>query len=344
MTFTRAPPGNGPVVRTSILKRLDHQRRMAIIRSKLIERAENARTESKLLDFKREFDTSSSAHWCEIVKDIVAFANSGGGVLLFGVNNDASNAEIDTAPIAKLDVADITNKIESYTGYQFGDIEILEVKREDRLRAAFIIGHVDPPMIFTRPGVDVVVKGKQRPAFARGTVYFRHGAKSEPGTRDDFLDWREKFIESARQTWMKGIRKVIEAPAGHSVTVISSQPSLGRESSGSEGMSIRANVSAAPGAVKVVPQNAEEIWPYRQKDLLLGINKQLATTPMINGHDILCINSHLNVLKTHPEFAYKPHRLASPQYSDGYAQWIVEQYKSDPRFFHRMREEYRKSH
>jgi hypothetical protein len=74
---------------------------MPIIRSKLIERAENARTESKLLDFKREFDISSPAHWCDIVKHIVAFANSGRGVVVFGVNNDPPGVCLQTTQIGE---------------------------------------------------------------------------------------------------------------------------------------------------------------------------------------------------------------------------------------------------
>lgn len=107
-------------------------------------------------------------------------------------------------------------------------------------------------------------------------------------------------------------------------------------------MAITAKVSAGPGAVQFVPQNAEEIWPYRQKDLLREINKELKITPPVNGHDILCINTHLEILKKHPEFAYKPHSLASPQYNDDYVKWIVAQYKQDPKFFMRMRAEYQK--
>ena len=181
---------------------------MDVNRSKLLERAENARKESKYLDFKSEFNTTSGAQWCEVIKDIIAFANSGGGTIVFGVNDDGSNAAVDTSTIYKLDIADVTNKIEAYTGYQFADIEILEVQRHGDMRAAFIIAGADVPIVFTRPGADVMVRGKQKPAFAKGTIYFRHGAKSEPGTRDDLIDWREKTIERARSNWAKGMRKV----------------------------------------------------------------------------------------------------------------------------------------
>ncbi len=315
---------------------------MSIDRSKLLERAENAKRESKYLDFKREFDSASTAAWCELIKDVVAFANSGGGVIVVGVNNDGTSSGADVSAILGLDVADITNKVFSYTGYQFADIEIVEIVRDGAQCAALIISRTDLPMIFTRPGTYDIGNAQQKTAFARGTIYFRHGAKSEPGTRDDLADWRDKTIERMRTGWLGGIRKVVEAPAGHAITVVSSPRSPSSGVPKIEGMAIKAEVSAGPGAVSFVPQNAEEIWPFRQKDLLQKINRELKASPAVNGYDILCINTHLDVLKARPDFAYKPHKLASPQYSDGYADWIIGQYKQDPKFFVRMRDEYKK--
>jgi hypothetical protein len=286
---------------------------MNIDRSKLVERAENAKSESKYLDFKREFDTTSAAAWCEVIKDIVAFANSGRGVIVFGVNNDGTSSENDVSPLLNIDPADVTNKLQGYCSFQFSDFEIAAVSRSGVARAALYVGGADVPLVFVREGADTMTRGKQRPAFSKGTVYFRHGAKSEPGTRDD-LSCRDRTIESARKNWLSGIRKVVEVPPGHVVNVVSSAPSRGGAPR-HQGMSISAEINAGPGAVRVVPQNAEELWPHRQKDLLAAVNKRIKSEHRVNGHDILCINSHLDVLKKHPEFAYKPHRLASPQYS-----------------------------
>jgi hypothetical protein len=197
-------------------------------------------------------------------------------------------------------------------------------------------------MIFIRPGTYDIGGGQQRTAFSQGTIYFRHGAKSEPGTRDDLSSWLDDTIEKVRSGWLGGIRKVVEAPAGHAITVVSSPVSLRSGAPKVEGMAITAKVSSGPGAVRFVPQNAEDLWPYRQKDLLERINKELKKIPAVNGHDILCINTHLDVLKAHPEFAYKPHKLASPQYNDSYAAWVIDQYKQDPKFFTRMRSDYKK--
>jgi len=50
-----------------------------------LDKARNAKRESKYIEFKERFDVNQSQYWCEIIKDIVAMANSGGGCILIGV-------------------------------------------------------------------------------------------------------------------------------------------------------------------------------------------------------------------------------------------------------------------
>lgn len=75
-------------------------------RKKLIELAETATRESKYLDFKRQFDTTTNEAWCEIIKDIIAMANSGGGIIVLGIEDDGTDAEMDRDPVLKLDTAE----------------------------------------------------------------------------------------------------------------------------------------------------------------------------------------------------------------------------------------------
>jgi predicted HTH transcriptional regulator len=63
----------------------------------MVAAVEKAESEAADLDFKASFDPASSGHWCELVKDIVAIANSGGGVIVFGVNDDGTPASGDRA-------------------------------------------------------------------------------------------------------------------------------------------------------------------------------------------------------------------------------------------------------
>ncbi len=50
-----------------------------------VEKADN---ETAGLDFKAAFDPKAAQDWCELIKDVVAMANSGGGIVVFGINDD----------------------------------------------------------------------------------------------------------------------------------------------------------------------------------------------------------------------------------------------------------------
>jgi predicted HTH transcriptional regulator len=52
-----------------------------------LESALQSSSESIRTEFKESFDISSPQEWCELIKDIVAIANTEGGVILIGVDN-----------------------------------------------------------------------------------------------------------------------------------------------------------------------------------------------------------------------------------------------------------------
>lgn len=56
--------------------------------------------ESASADFKSSFDPQSKQDWCELIKDIVAMSNSGGGLIIVGVDDDGN-------PLANADVASV---------------------------------------------------------------------------------------------------------------------------------------------------------------------------------------------------------------------------------------------
>ena len=58
------------------------------------ERATRAKRETRSLDFKERFDPDSTADWTELVKDFMAMANSGGGLIVVGVCNDGEVVRI----------------------------------------------------------------------------------------------------------------------------------------------------------------------------------------------------------------------------------------------------------
>jgi hypothetical protein len=176
-----------------------------------LDHALSSQRESKVVEFKREFDVDSPAAWCEIVKDIVAIANSGGGVLLVALNDDGSPSGADISKLALLDPSELVSRLARYVGQVEINFELsIQEKGRTPIWAMEIEG-LSIPCIFEKPGTYADDK-KQKNAFSQGTSYFRHGAKSEPGTNTDISRSIERHLDRTRKRWMSGVRKVVEAP------------------------------------------------------------------------------------------------------------------------------------
>jgi predicted HTH transcriptional regulator len=176
--------------------------------------AVTATKESRGIDFKSTFNPSQTADWCELLKDVFAFANSGGGAIVVGVDGQGSATASDVTALLSLDPADMGNKIRSYTGIDFDDIEISHHQKDGNSIAVIQIGPADTPIVPTRPGTYSKDPPKQATAFSIGVVYVRHGAKSEPATTSDIAKIIDRRVKEVRRTWMSGIKKITTAPAG----------------------------------------------------------------------------------------------------------------------------------
>ncbi|MFZ3210120.1 MAG: RNA-binding domain-containing protein [Terriglobales bacterium] len=289
-----------------------------------------AKRESKSIEFKEEFDIQSKQHWCEVLKDIVALANSGGGTILFGVDDAGAATGADVAPVATLDPAAIADKINSYTGTNFADFQVGQVQKGRALLAFVTVEAAAIPLVFTRPGTYGLADGKQGNAFAKGSVYFRHGAKSEPGTTDDLRRSFDRQLRAVRNEWMRGVRKVVKAPAGAKVVLL---PAEVRQSTAPGATRIQIVNDASAPAYRLV--DPDEQYPYRQKELIAAVQKALAPGQLINGFDVLCIRK-IHKIDDDKNFFYRP-KFGSPQYSREFADWITDNLGRDKLFLEQTR-------
>jgi hypothetical protein len=196
------------------------------------------------------------------------------------------------------------------------------------------VSAVSIPMVFTSPGTYDVGGGRQKTAFSLGTVYFRHGAKSDPGTSNDLRAALERELNRIRSSWLDGITKVVTAPIGATISVLPGEVRLSGEERAT-GVRL-VNDENAP-AFKAM--RTDLLYPYRQKELVARVN-ELLDGRKITGHDVYCIRKAHNI-DGQPNFFYKP-QFSSPQYSEAFAEWIVEQYKANMEFFSKVREDSRK--
>lgn len=325
--------------------------------------------ESKNFEFKEQFDVDSKAEWTEIIKDVVAIANSGGGWLVFGLTNLGKPTAFDATRVLAVDPADVTNKINKYTGIQFSDFEMTEIQRDGQQMAALRVGPARTPMVFVEAGqyaVGAVTNVKT--AFQKGTVYFRHGAKSEPGNTEDLKIVLDRELERTRKAWLKGIRKVVAAPEGAQLEVlppgatvvfpavqVATAPAKAAPAvSATQGPMVLAPLQVGttgtpvrlvddPSVPVVAKLDPDDTHPHRQKELAVEINKKLLGNAIVTSYDILAIRAvHQINETTSPLFVHK-FKHGSRQYSHAFPEWIMEQYKMDQMFFAKTREEFKKA-
>ncbi|MGD1072475.1 MAG: RNA-binding domain-containing protein [Bryobacteraceae bacterium] len=302
-------------------------------RDALLQKAAASQKESKYVDFKERLDVESIAEWCEITKDIVAMANSGGGIIVFGLQNNGAPSGFDGTPLLSYDTAKVTDKVAKYTNKQFAEFEWLELDRRGHKLAALAVYSAALPIVFTKAGTYRADNGKEKIAFHQGTIYFRHGAKSEPGDSDDLTEIINREVERLRKVWLSNIKKVTQAPPGSVVEVAS--PSA-RQPLGAHGVPVR--IVADENAPGVRPERADNIWPHRAKDLISLVNHRLAGGGKINTYDVQCVRKVFEIETKRPEFCYRPFALTSPQYSEAFVDWLVAEYSKDNSFFLQTRQ------
>lgn len=307
---------------------------MSAKRDSLIKKAENARRESKYIDFKEGFDSASKREWCKLVKHIVAMANSGGGLIIFGLGNGGKPSGEDLSSINSVDPSHITNKVKKYTDIEFDSFEFCQVVRNGASYPALLVEGVSIPMIFTCPGTYPVDAKKQANEFVQGTMYFRHGAKSETGNSNDIRACIERELQRIRKSWLGDIKKITQAPAGHEVHVMPAGVHL---STAPDATPIR--ITDDPGAPAFRQVDTDTAFPIRQRELLGEVNSRLPDDIAINPFDVLCVRK-VHELDKNENMQYAT-KFGSRQYSRACAEWLLEQFNQNSNFFKKARRDYR---
>lgn len=298
----------------------------------LIQKGLKAKRESKNVDFKSSLDFSEPHSWCEVIKDIVSMANSGGGVILIGLKNNGTPSGFDVTPVSELDPAVLIDKIHKYTSIHFSNFDISDHVKNKRKIVAIRVYSVSVPLVFTKPGTYNVADNQQKTAFSVGTVYFRHGAKSDPGTSDDIRRVIERQLDSVRKNWVQGVRKVVMAPAGARIIALPAGSDV-VETTSQEGTPIR--LTDDPNAPAYRKLDYDHTHPYRQKDVISILNERLDGDANVNQYDVQCVKNCHAVLADE-KFCHHP-KFSTPQYSPAFVDWIEDQYQKDHRFFVKSR-------
>ncbi len=255
----------------------------------------------------RAFDPTSDRDWHELIRDIAALANSGGGRIVVG---------------ARVDEKDVLERLARFTGFAFDGVVVRPIERTEGPSVTIVVGPAVFPLGFGQQGVN-----------AGSGFYFRHGERSEPGTTADMRAFVERLLRRVRRRWLRGIRRVLAGP----VTIAAS---AAPKRAPAERVKLEravlqpVRIVTDPNAPALQPQDVDRLYPWRQKDLLRELNTRLGGR-LLNSYDIQAVRRH-HRLDERPDFVfYLPG--AGRRYSPAVAEWIMSQYERDPEFFHLAR-------
>jgi hypothetical protein len=282
---------------------------------RLLTRAEQATRSSKRVALTDTFDP------VQLVRDIAAMANGGGGVIVLD-------------GVAGVDEEEIHEQLAQYAEPEFEAFHVEGISRNGRPATAVVVEESgSTPLVFTRQGRYRAPDGTEHVAFARGGLYFRHGAKSEHATGLDVRDFIRRQLDATRTQWLHNIRQVMHAPDGAEVAVIETAE---RDE---EGRPTLIRLTTDPHAPLYGQVDPDQSHPYRQKEVIREVNKRLGEGA-VNAFDVLSVRRvHQISEDTRPELVHVP-KFGSPQYSDAFVDWLVGERQRDQAFFDRAKAAY----
>ncbi len=294
----------------------------------LIAQALAATRESRGIEFRREFSLTVPGAVCELLRDVAALANSGGGVVIVGLQSDGSVSGWDPSDFLATDPAELTNAFSEYVGDQLDGLVIREAKKSlTKLVAIVVPPRAVSPVVFEKAGTYIDAQGREKVVFARGSISFRHGARSEPGTARDLHRFIAREVAREHRAWAKNIRSVAAAPAGSQVLVV--KPKQAPTTAVAQ-----VRVVDDPNAPAVARTDFDVTHPYRQTEVVKALNERIGDA-VATGYDVQCVR-RVHSVSERPEFFHRP-KFGSPQYSETFVSWMVAEYEKDPAFFEKAK-------
>lgn len=294
-----------------------------------------ARGETESIEFKSVLDPDSKRALTEIVKDIVAIHNSGGGAIIFGLTSEGQDSGDGAGLKRPLDQAKIVDQVSSYTGHSLHQIVIDQFQKNDKAFDGWIIPAASVLVPFLRPGTWPDNKGGQGSSFSVGQIYVRHGAKSEPARYEDLLAWAHRVSEAARVQFAAEMQNVARLPDGYTVQAVPPNVVI---SAPSDVQSLRiTDDPTAPGCIVV---DKSKTHPFRQSDLVKALAVKIPHI-RVTTYDIQCMRKVFASEIEIKDFVWlQPH--SSPHCSESFGDWIIERLAGDPEFLSKTREKCKK--
>jgi hypothetical protein len=160
------------------------------------------RGERPKLDYKVAYDDSEKGDQVEIIKDIVAIANTEGGFIVLGANDDGTAVGLVVNQANAVDDSKISTRLQNYLGV----LTPIHVSSHEidgtRLAVISVSKASDVPLVFAKSGQ---YGTPTREVFRAGDVFVRHSSRSERWNQEDVRRMTERMVERRREEWLRTV-------------------------------------------------------------------------------------------------------------------------------------------
>ena len=184
------------------------------------------REEDSVVDFKESFH-ESEREWLELTKDVMAFANSRGGYLLFGVR-DRTFERVGISHQLEAVLADTNNILQKVNRFLDPSLGALRAKPYEDAGLRFVAWYVPESIgkthVVSRNGAFKFPSGQERVVLREGTIWVRRSAGNHLADASDIEDIFSRRNERFRESLLSKIARVVDASPETEVFVLSPDP------------------------------------------------------------------------------------------------------------------------
>ena len=243
--------------------------------------------ECAYLELKRQF-IPGPREWAELARDVVALANSGGGLVVFGIADDCTRIGLSASLTSVLDPAKLIDQLRRKAPSASIRTEYVEVVYYRKRFGCLLVSSVVVPLVFDVEWGYNDSAGNHHLVIRPGLLYVRTPGRSGPAREIDVREVWQHSVDLATQKTLARIERVASLPPDAEL-IVSSGPKSDTGFvlvSGSEGRPVRIVDDPSAPAVSLrdvlspeVPYSSvsgelmSQVRHWQQVDLLHRVSK-----------------------------------------------------------------------
>jgi hypothetical protein len=135
--------------------------------------------EDTSVELKERFEDDGEA-WLQLQRQLVAFGNSGGGIIIFGLSSSGDRVGPTNSLAAKFDAVNIGQKLQRHAPQARVPTAYVEVVQYGKRYGVLLIGRSTGLTVFDKVGNAAGPGGKTKAVFQQGVLYVRGEGTSCP--------------------------------------------------------------------------------------------------------------------------------------------------------------------